>query len=177
MSLSHAIQEYESRPACEECHATHGKRMWMSQSNIWTHLLVLLEAHSTVGHCDFGFRVCWSVWQCVAVRCSVVLCVAVHCSVLQCVAVWCRTMQCDAVRCSVLRVLQNTHQCLLEMSKSHCLVKYYHFDVYVCCSALHCVALCCGMLTNAYLVVWSHTEWSSIVTSVCVGDAECCRVL
>jgi len=75
--------------------------------------------------CEFAcFRLFnyYSVLQCVAVCCSVLLCVVVYCSMLQCVAVCCSVLQCVAVWCSVL-------QC-----------------VAVWCSVLQCVAVCCSVL-------------------------------
>ena len=46
---------------------------------------------------------CYSVLQCVAVRCIVLHCVAVCCSVLQCVALCCIVLQCVAMSVSVLQ--------------------------------------------------------------------------
>jgi len=47
-------------------------------------------------------HLCYSVFQCVAVRCSTLQYVAVRCSALQCVAVRCSALQCVAVRCILL---------------------------------------------------------------------------
>ena len=95
--------------------------------------------------------VCCNVWQCVAMRCSVLLdaflalfvccsvlqCVAVSlqrvCSMLQCIAVCCSVLQCVAACCSVLPdtllALFVCLVCMFDMELTFCLV--YLFGVYV----------------------------------------------
>ena len=96
---------------------------------------------------------CFSVLQCVVVRCGVLRCVVVCCSVLRCVAVCCR--MCCSVCCSVCCIVSvQAHQAMGSESP-------------VCCSVLQCVAVCCGVLR----VSVRHTFMLQFVVSVAVRVA------
>ena len=110
------------------------------------------------------FAVCFSVTQCVAVRCSAMQCVAVRCSAMQCVAVRCSAMQCVAVCCSAM-------QCVaVHLRYSDCALQYVLQCVEVRCSALQRVAARCIALQ--YVAV--HLMYPYCILQ---GVVMCCSVL
>jgi len=58
---------------------------------------------------------CYSVLQCVAVRCSALHCVTVCFSMLQCIAVHCSVLQRVAACCSVLQRVVHTISCKMSV--------------------------------------------------------------
>ena len=112
-------------------------------------ILAIATAYGLAESCEFNLEgaACCSVWQRVALCCSVLIsmaslnpvdsiwmvqCVAVCCSVLQCVAACGSVVQCVAVCCSVL-------QCVAV-----CCNVWQR--VAVCGHVLQCVAVCCSVL-------------------------------
>ena len=115
---------------------------------------------------------CGSVWQCAAVRCSLlqrfaqcVRCVHTWChrgqcwSVLKCAAVCCSVLRCVAVRCSALwciAVRRSASQCVaVRRSASQC--------VAVRRSASQCVAVHCNVLQFGVLVCGRGQSYNAIV--------------
>ena len=77
---------------------------------------------------------CWSVLQCVTVRCSSLQCVVVCCSAIRTVCpITSRVLQCFAVCCSAIQTV-----CPIIFWVLQC--------VAVCRIVLQCVAVCCSVL-------------------------------
>ena len=85
---------------------------------------------------NYGWILCCSVLQCVAVCCSVLQCVVVCCTVLQ-LAVRGSVLQCVAVCCSVLNNEDKTLEVKLRLD-SRCMY-------IVCMCVCVCVCVCVGV--------------------------------
>ena len=108
-----------------------------------------------------------SVWQCVAVCCSVFHRVAVCCIMLQCVAVWCRPVHLSTPALSDVCVMRRfvTVCCSVLQRVVECAP--------MCCSVFHRVAVYCSMMSSS--VFWSRALSDVCVMCDCV--AVCCSVL
>jgi len=100
--------------------------------------------------------VCYSVLQCVAVRCSALQRVAVCCSVLH---ARCSVLQCVAVCCSLNRGRQ----------RAAASPNLHTVHVAMCCGALQCVAVNCR-LRNTFIQVCKVHRMS-------VSDRKCHEIM
>jgi len=104
--------------------------------------------------------VCWNVLQCVAVWYSGLQCVTVCCSVIQWVAIGWIVLQCVCV-----------WVCMRVCTSNYCgEVKYFAICVEVCCSVLHCVALCVCARALQFL------RRSQVFCNLCCSVLQCVTV-
>ena len=124
-------------------------------------------------HLQVCVAVCCSVWQHVAVRCSVLQCaeqgllctmIATCKCVLQRVAACCSTLQCVAVCCSVLQCAKQGLICAMIATRK---------------CVLQCVAACCSTLRVAVrgtMIVMRYDRRLQVCVAVCCSVLQCVAV-
>jgi len=93
--------------------------------------------------------VCYTVLQCVAVRCSVLQCISVRCSALQCAAVCCNVSQYVAVLISTTFESKKTNFTSNPTHFNHNQQSFHSSSSLPLPPSLLCVAVCCSVLQCA----------------------------